>query len=63
MKVPAWVLLALLAAIWGSYVIGKQVGGWELAASIKAVWKSADSASEAAAMTPSAPASAPSKRW
>jgi len=61
-KVPAWVLLALLAAIWGSYVIGKQVGGWELAASIKAGWKSADSASESgAAVTPSA--SAPTKRW
>lgn len=57
------VLAALVLCTWGGYVIGKQVGGWELAASIKAGWKSADSASEAAAMTPSAPASAPSKRW
>lgn len=56
------VLAALVLCAWGSYVIGKQVGGWELAASIKAGWKSADSASESgAAVTPAA--SAPSKRW
>lgn len=58
------VLAALVLCTWGGYVIGKQVGGWELAASIKAEWKMNYDGSEAIGiLLPARPASAPEKRW